>query len=220
LYAPDDFSEAHNLADEYPDKLQQLKELFWAEAGRNNALPIHRKEGTAGRPSWTAGTRKFAFYAGTTRIPAAQAPPTLNRSYSVAADINVPPSGARGVLVTHGGRHGGFGLYAKDGRLIFHYNLAGLERYEIASNRPLLHGKHRVEMQFDYDGGGIGKGATVELFEDGQLIGSGRVERTMTRFYTLDAQFDVGEDTGTPVSEDYAVPFGFEGLSMLELELR
>jgi arylsulfatase len=220
LYAPDDFSQARNVADESPEKLRQLKELFWAEAARHNALPIHRGEGRAGRPSWTAGRSHFIFLPGTVRIPTAQAPNTLNRSYTIAADVDVPAAGASGVLVTHGGRHGGFGLYVLNGRLVYHYNLADAARYEVVSTRPLSPGAHRLEARFDYDGGAIGNGATVTLLEDGVEIGSGRIARTMTRFYTIDAQFDVGEDTGSPVSEDYTVPFRNDGLRRLEITLR
>ena len=81
-------------------------------------------------------------------------------------------------------------------------------------------GDHQIEVQFNYDGGDIGLGAQVILLEDGQAIGSGRVERTMTRFYTIDAQFDVGQDTGSPVTETYEVPFPFEGLRKLEVNLQ
>jgi len=211
-----DYSEAHNLADRYPERLRQLQELYWAEAARNGALPIHRNEGGDGKPSWTANQTRFTFFPGTVRLPTAAAPLSINRSFDIVADLDVPDAGANGVIVTHGGLPGGYSFYVKNNRLIFHYNLAGLAQYHIVAQRPLSTGAHRVEMRFDYDGGGNGKGGAVSLLEDGVRIGQGRVEKTLPRLYSLDAQFDVGEDTGSPISDDYALPFRLSGLKRVE----
>ena len=207
-----DFSEANDVSAQNPEKLKELQAVYWAEAERNNALPIHRGEGGDGKPSWVAGQTTFTFQAGVTRLPSAAAPATVNRSFTIQADVTIPPSGARGVLATHGGRGGGWGLYLLEGKLVFAYNYADIARYAVVSKSGIGAGTHIIEARFDYDGGGTGRGATVTLLADGKAIGSGRIEKTLPRFFGLDAMFDVGLDTGSPISEDYRVPFAFSGL--------
>jgi arylsulfatase len=210
-----DFSQSRDLAGQHPERLRELQVLFWAEAGRNGALPIHRGEGSEGKPSWIGSRREFGFQPGTARLLTANAPATVNRSFTVRAMVDLSGADRDGMLVTHGGRTGGYGLYILGGRLVFRYNLAGIDQYEIASERPLSASTTELGLEFAYDGGGPGRGATVTLRSNGTVIGQGRVERTLPRFYGLDAMFDVGLDTGSPVSEDYALPFRSSALRRL-----
>ena len=214
-----DFSESVDLAKKHPDRLAALQDLYWAEAARNNALPIHRGEGGEGKPSWIGSQTRFTFYPGTTRLLTANAPPTVNRSFYITAEVELSEGRADGMLVTHGGRSGGYGFYVLHGKLVFHYNLAGIQRFDIVSTRPLATGRHELEARVVYDGGGRGQGATVTLKQDGLEIGSGRIDRTLPRLYALDAMFDVGTDTGSPVSEGYAVPFTSAALRKLQFEV-
>lgn len=94
---------------------------------------------------------------------------------------------------------------------MFHYNLAGVERYTIAGKDKLIPGRHVITLDFNYDGGGLGKGGTATLTVDGKKVASGHLKRTIPFRMSLDETLDIGEDTGTPISEDYQVPFKFTG---------
>jgi hypothetical protein len=153
----------------------------------------------------------FTYYPGMVRIPEATAPDLKNKSYRISADVNIPAGGADGVLMTQGGRFNGLGLYVLQGKPVFYYNLVGVERTSIAGKDALTPGKHTVEVSFKYDGGGIGKGGLVSLTVDGNKVAEQKLVRTIPFRVSADETFDVGEDTGTPVSEDYHVPFKFTG---------
>jgi arylsulfatase len=115
------------------------------------------------------------------------------------------------MLLTHGGRFAGYGLYVLKGKPVFLYNLAGVARYSVAGKEALKPGKHIILFDFKYDGGGLGKGGKGTLQVDGKTVATGRIERTLPFRVSLDETLDCGEDTGTPVSEDYRVPFKFTG---------
>jgi arylsulfatase len=112
--------------------------------------------------------------------------------------------------MTQGGRFNGIGLYLLAGKPVFHYNLVGVARYTVASPEKLAPGKHVVIVDFKYDGG-LGKGGTATILVDDKQVAQGRIERTIPFRMSLDETLDIGEDTGTPVSEDYHVPFKFTG---------
>ncbi len=210
-----DFSEAGNLADKEPAKLRQLQDLFWIEAAKYNVLPLDNSKverfDVSIRPSLTRGRSVFTYYAGQTRIPEGTAPDLKNKSFKIGADVTIPAAGADGVIATQGGRFNGWGLYLDQGKPVFHYNLAGVQRFTVAGKAKLAPGKHVVVVDFKYDGGGIGKGATVTISVDDKPVAKGRVDRTYAFRVALDETLDIGEDTGTPVSEDYHVPFKFTG---------
>jgi hypothetical protein len=134
-----------------------------------------------------------------------------NKSYKIAADVEIPESGAEGVIATQGGRFNGWGLYLLAGKLTFHYNLVGVQRTTVADQNKLAAGKHTVVVDFKYDGPGLGKGGTATLLVDGKEVASGSIPRTIPFRISADETLDFGEDTGTPVSEDYKVPFKFTG---------
>jgi arylsulfatase len=211
----DDFSQAVNLADTEPAKLRELQDLFWIEAAKYDVLPLDNSKverfDVSIRPSLTRGRSVFTYYAGQTRIPEGTAPDLKNKSFKIGADVDIPAAGADGVIATQGGRFNGWGLYLLRGKPVFHYNLAGVQRFTVAGEEMLAPGKHVVLVDFKYDGGGIGKGATVTINVDDKPVAQGRVDRTYAFRVALDETFDVGEDTGTPVSEDYHVPFKFTG---------
>jgi arylsulfatase A-like enzyme len=216
LYNVDqDFSESHDLASKEPDKLRKLQDLFWAETGKYNVLPIDNSRverfDVSLRPSLTRGRTEFIYYPGMTRIPEGSAPDFKNKSYSILAEVEIPSGGAEGVLMTQGGRFNGLGLYLLAGKPVFHYNLVGVERTTIASSNRLAPGKHTIVVDLKYDGPGIGKSASATLLVDGQKVGEGRIPRTIPFRVSADETLDIGEDTGTPVSEDYQVPFHFTG---------
>ncbi len=211
----DDFSESENLADKKPEKLREMQELFWREAAKHNVLPLDNSRverfDVGIRPSLTRGRSVFTYYAGQTRIPEGAAPDLKNKSFRIAADVDIPAAGAEGVIVTQGGFFNGCALYLLGGKPVFHYNLAGVHRATIAGNEALSPGRHVVLVDFKYDGGGIGKGAAVSISVDQKPVAAGRVEHTIPFRVSADETLDIGEDTGTPVCDDYKVPFKFTG---------
>lgn len=209
-----DFSQAKNLAAENPKKLEEMKLLFYGEARKYGVLPIDSTKvprlDVSLRPSLTEGKTEFTYYDNMRRIPEGTAPDFKNKSHTITAEIEIPEGGADGVLVTQGGRFGGWGLYILDDKPVYVYNVANLERYEI-KGKPLKPGKHTIKYEFDYDGGGAGKGGNGRLYVDGKKVAEGRIDRTMGYRISLDETFDIGSDAGEPVSEDYHVPFDFQG---------
>ena len=211
----EDFSEANNLAAKEPAKLKEMQDLFWKEAEKYNVLPIENSRinrfDVNIRPSLTRGRDQFTYYPGLVRIPEGAAPDIKNKSFSIRAEVVMPKTGAQGMLLTHGGRFSGYGLYLVKGTPVFTYNLAGVARYRIAGKNKLKPGKHTILFDFKYDGGGLGKGGTGTLLVDGKKVAQGRIERTLPFRLSLDETLDCGEDTGTPVNEEYQVPFKFTG---------
>jgi arylsulfatase len=219
-----DFSEASDLAAKQPKKLRDLQDLFWVEAAKYNVLPVDNSKAerldVSLRPSLTRGRTEFTYYPGMTRIPEGSAPDFKNKSYRIAAEVDIPEGGAEGVLMTQGGRFNGLGLYLLQGRPVFYYNLVGVDRTTVAGKNKLAQGKHTIELIFKYDGGGIGKGGLATLTVDGNEVAQQKLARTIPFRVSADETFDVGEDTGTPVSEDYHVPFKFTGnLKKVMIEL-
>ena len=210
-----DFSEAVNLADKYPDKLRELQLLFYAEAAKYSVLPLDHSTfarlDVSIRPSLTRGRTEFTYYGGLTRIPEGAAPDVKNRSFRITAEVVVPEGGGEGVVVTQGGLPGGWALLLRGGRSVFHYNMLNLTHFDIGAKEALSPGKHTLVFDFKYDGGGIGKGGTGTISVDGKQVAQGRIANTVPVRFSFDETFDVGEDTGTPVSEDYDVPFKFTG---------
>jgi arylsulfatase len=214
-HVAEDFSEAVNLATKNPDKLHELQLLFYAEAARYNVLPLDHSRmprlDVSIRPSLTRGRTEFTYYGNIARIPEAAAPDVKNKSFRITADVVLPRGNEHGVILTQGGLSAGYVLMFKDGKPIFHYNLANVAHDTIAGKDSLAPGKHTVVFDFKYDGAGIGKGGAGTMSVDGKQVAQGRIANTMPVRFSFDETFDIGEDTGTPVSEDYDMPFKFTG---------
>jgi len=215
----EDFSQANDLAAKNPDKLKELQAAFDVEAKKYNVYPLDSsfasRADPAIRPSLTRGRSEFTYYPGMVRIPEGSAPDFKNKSWTAAAAVSIPDSGASGVLATIGGRFGGLALLMRDNKPEFAYALSNQpdQKYRIISDQPLSAGNHLIRVKFDYDGGGIGKGATGTLLVDEKQVAQGKIPKTIGVRFSLDETFDVGEDMGTPVIEDYAdkMPFAFTG---------
>jgi arylsulfatase len=203
-----DWTQAHDLAKQRPEKVEELKRLFELEAMKYNVFPLDDRKAEranpdlAGRPQVVHGNSQLLF-PGMRRIQENAVINTKNKSHSVTAEIEVPESGADGVIVAQGGSMGGWSLYVLDGKLKYYYNFLGMLHFEVAATSKLPPGKHQARMEFAYDGGGIGKGAAIALFLDGKQVGQGRVERTHALFFSMDETLEVGCDMGEPVSPDY-----------------
>jgi arylsulfatase len=107
------------------------------------------------------------------------------------------------VIISQGGAFGGWTLYAKDGKPAYCYNLLGIRRFKIHGDATIPAGEHQVRMEFTYDGGGLGKGGTAKLFIDGAQVGEGRLDATVPMVFSGDETTDLGQDTGTPVTDDF-----------------
>jgi arylsulfatase len=203
-----DFSQARDLAADRPDKLRELQRLWLIEATKYNVLPMDDRgaerlePGLAGRPTLIRG-RSQLFFPGMGRLSENSVLSVKNKSFSVTAELEVPPGGADGVVIAQGGRFGGWSLYARDGRLRFVYNVLGLQAFTTEADVPVPDGRHQVRMEFTYDGGGLAKGGDVVLFHDGDPVGRGRVEATQPMIFSADETTDIGHETGTTVSTDY-----------------
>ena len=210
-----DFSQAVDLADRYPDRLRDLQLLFYAEAARYDVLPLDHdrmyRMDVSIRPSLKAGRSEYVYHGGIARIPEAAAPDIKNKSFRIRADVVLPKGGEQGVLVTQGGISAGYALMLEAARPVFHYNFASVAHYRIAAEKALQPGRHSIVFDFAHDGGGLGKGGTGTLSVDGEPVARGRIEKTVPFRISLDETFDVGRDTGTPVTDSYDVPFRFTG---------
>jgi arylsulfatase A-like enzyme len=209
LYGPQDWTQAHDLASENPQKLAELQRLFLLEAARYNVFPLDDRRverfnpDLAGRPQLIRGRSQLLFR-GMSRLSENSVVVIKNKSHAITAQVVVPDGGAEGVMISQGGAFGGWSLYATDGgRPAYCYNLFGLQRFKVYGQQPIPAGEHQVRAEFAYDGGGLGKGGTVTLYLDGQKVGEGRVEATEPMVFSGDETTDLGSDTATPVSDDY-----------------
>lgn len=219
LYHVDtDFSQANNLAVEYPDRLRELQDLFLIEAAKYQVFPLdprvtERENPTlAGRIDLLGDRQSVTYRGGMRRFTEETTPNVKNRSHTITADVEIPGAGATGVIVAQGGRFGGWSLYCADGRIRYDYNYFDLAHYVVGADEVLTPGRHEVRMEFQYDGEGHGLGGNVVLVVDGVKVAAGRVEKTIPYYFSFDETLDVGVDLGTPVSEDYpAVDNAFSG---------
>ncbi len=222
-----DWTQYSDVAEANPAKVREMTDLMFAEFARYQVLPLDASVATRmvlPRPS-VAGDRRVFNYPGVpvTGIPRGTAPDLLNTSYIIVADIDLPQGGAEGVIVTDGGRFGGYGLYLLKGKPVFLWNLLDLKRVRWEGPQALAAGKHTLEYEFSYDGlgfatlafdevSGIGRGGTGTFKVDGKVVSTQTMERTVPLTLPWDETFDIGSDTGTPVDDqDYQVPFKFTG---------
>ena len=203
-----DWSQAHDLSKENPEKLHELQRLWLIEATRYKVLPLDDRMAekfnpeTAGRPILIKGNTQLLF-TGMGRLTENCVLNIKNKSHSVTAEITVPDKGAEGVIVSQGANIGGWSLYAHEGKLKYCYNWGGFKNFFVESADPIPAGEHQVRMEFVYAGGGMGKGGVATLFVDGQKVGEGNIDATLATVFSADDGLDVGSDDGAPVSPDY-----------------
>ncbi|RZK69638.1 MAG: arylsulfatase, partial [Rhodococcus sp. (in: high G+C Gram-positive bacteria)] len=214
-YLPDDFSQAHNVAADHPDRLEELKQLWWREAERNRALPL------LGGMSIFFGllppmptTTRFTFKGDVQNVQRGMVPRVAGRSYAIEANLHVPDDGAEGVIVANADFIGGFALWV-DGTGILHhtYSFLGVETYRQASEQKIPTGDVTVKMLFETDAPKPGSGGHVSLWANDELIGEGDMPRTVPVAFSSYAGMDVGRDNGLVVDRDYEdkAPYRFTG---------
>jgi len=203
-----DWSQAHDLSKEMPDKLHELQRLWVIEATRNNVLPMDDRGAErfdpdiAGRPVLIRGNTQV-LATGMGGLNENGIVNIKNKSHSITAQVVVPNGEpANGVIISQGGIGGGWMFYVKDGMLTYIYNFVGLRRTVVTATKALPSGTHQVRMEFAYDGGGVAKGGKVTLFVDGKPVGQGRIEQTAPIVFSCDETSDVGVKRGSPMTPE------------------
>jgi arylsulfatase A-like enzyme len=218
----EDYSQADDLAAKNPAKLKEMQALFLQEAEKYGVFPLQNSSFARAiepRPSAIAGKTVFTYSGENPGIPLGNAPNILNKSFTITAEIEVPKGGGEGMIVTAGGRFGGFGLYILKGKPVFTYNLLDLKRTRWEGGvgaadwmgDSLAQGKHTIVFDFTYDGPGVAKGGSGVLRVDGKVLATEKLEHTVPFILPADETFDVGVDLRTPVDDSYQVPFHFTG---------
>jgi arylsulfatase len=230
-----DFSQTTDLAAQNPQKVKEMKEAFIAEAKKYQVFPLDASVAArivVPRPNITAGRTEFVYTHPMVGLPQGDSPGLLNSSYTVSADINVPAGGAEGMLLTSGGRFGGYGFYLKNSKPVWLWNMVDLERLKWEGAEPLSPGKHKLEFDFVYQGkgagtlafnnfSGVGGPGTGSLKLDGKVVATKTMAKTLPMILQWDESFDIGSDTLTGVNDaDYQPPFRFTGtLNKLTIKL-
>jgi arylsulfatase A-like enzyme len=223
----EDYSQAHDLAAQNPEKLRELQDMWWSEASRYNVLPLDGRKTERlnaelqGRPSPTGGRDTFTYYPGVVALPAGSAPNVLNKSFSITAEFEAAADAPDGCIFSLGGSDGGYGLYIADNHAVFASNFLGRETTRVTSTDPLPAGPVTVRAEFEYDGGGLGKGGVLKLFINDQAAGEARVKQTQAITLGLGGALDIGEDSGSAVDEEYTPPNRFAGdIRQVTVELK
>jgi arylsulfatase len=219
----EDPTQFNDLATRMPEKLLELQNLFYSEAKKYNVLPLDNStlaRWNTPRPSLTAGRTVFTYSGELTGLPASAAPSILDKSYTITAEVDIPEGGAEGMIVTQGGRFGGYGLFLSKGefgfgrgKVVFLYNLLDLKR-TTWEGPELSAGKHTIVFDFKAEGPSLGEGGTGVLYVDGKEAAKNSMEHTTPITFPEDETFDIGQDTRTGVAlieYRYDVPFKFTG---------
>ena len=216
----EDFNELNDLSAKQPEKLREMIERWFAEAGKYNVLPLDDRgvqraidQLPSNRPATIA-----TYYPGTTQVPRTNSPNFRNRSFSLTADVEIPSGGAEGVLLALGGRFAGFSFFVQNNRLNFVYNFFGLERYVVTATETMPTGAAKLRMEFTSTGDNKGAAA---LFINDRKVGEGAIPKTVPLTFGLSEGMTTGRDPSTPVTETYQSPFAFTGkLKKVVLELK
>ncbi len=214
-----DWSCAHDIADENPEKLAEMKAIFFAEAEKYNVLPIDMRgemvlnSAIADRPTLLGDRKEMTLGAGMGGLKEACFLNMKNTSFTITAEVEVQPGRQTdGVIFAQGGRFGGYALYVKDGVPAFCYNFVSMDRYYAKADKKLTDERNQIKVDFKYDGGGFGKGGNLTLSVNSEVWATGRADNTMGFFYSFDETVEVGKYSATPVTEDFTVKdSGFQG---------
>ncbi|SHN92263.1 Arylsulfatase [Bathymodiolus heckerae thiotrophic gill symbiont] len=207
----EDFSLANNLADKYPQKVAEMEALFMGEAEKYHALLIDDRviarmnPAIAGRPDLLGVRTTLTLYSGMDGMLENTFMNVKNRSKTITAEVVIPKGGANGVILSQGGRFGGWSLYIKDGKPAYTYNYLGLEHFTVSSTSTIAAGDATILLNFVYDGGGLGKGGEATLSVNGKTVAKGRIEKTQPLIFSADETADVGLDNQTPVAEGIGI---------------
>ena len=204
-----DWSQAHDLSKEMPEKLREMQDLFMIEAAKYNVFPLDDRRyerfnaARAGRPDLPGGRTSMTFYAGMDHLMENTVLNIKNRSYSVTAEVEVAEGQTDGVIVAQGGRFGGWSLYVKDGAPKFAYNYFDQTIYYVEGTEKLPAGTVNVRYHFDFTDKKPGGGGTGRLYINDKLVGEARIDKTVANIFAADETMDIGADLAMPVTDDY-----------------
>lgn len=207
----EDFSLTRDLAGRHPQKLKDMEALFMVEAEKYHVLPIDDRTvervnaALAGRPDVMAGRKSLTLNDGMNGMLENTFINVKNQSKLITADVEIPEGGANGVILAQGGRFGGWSLYLADGKPAYTCNVLGLEQFTASGTQALPPGPAQIVLDFEYDGGGLGKGGVATLSVGGRQIAEGRIEKTQPLIFSADETADVGLDNQTPVVEGIGI---------------
>ena len=213
-YLPDDFSQADDIAAQHPEKVRELRDLFWAEAEKYKVLPL------LGGLSFYFGLlppipaqTTYTYYGDVQNIASGMIPRIYNHSYAISADLVIPEGGAEGVIVAEADHLGGFSLFVEGGKLRHTYSMMGVLVYRQESDTTLPAGEVTVRLEFHADAPKPATGGDVRLFANAKEIGKGRMDFTVPLRFSGYAGMDIGRDNGGVVDRNYAnrAPFTFTG---------
>jgi arylsulfatase len=221
LYHTDvDRSELHNLAAENPDKVRELQNLWFAEAGANIAFPLDDRSPLeillTPRPVLAPPRNRYVYFPGAAEVPESQAVNIRNRSYAIGALVDIPAKGAQGVLFARGSPFGGHALYVKDNRLHYIYNWIGMTKQLIVATEELPIGENLIlSASFDKSGEDPPGTATglLSLWHGDAKVGEGQIKTQPGKFMIAGEGLCIGRDGGAPVTDDYPgeEPWPFTG---------
>ncbi len=208
----EDFSMSNNLAAVYPEKLEEMRKIFYEEGLKYNVFPLDVRGGyvlaypdRVGRPTIMGDRKEITLYEGMGGLSEHAFISLKNHSYEITAEVEVSPGYTDGVVFAQGGRFGGYSLYVKDGIPCFCYNWLSMERYYIRSSKPICDQRNQIRFKFEYDGGGRNKGGNGTLYINNEKVAEGRINHTMGNQISFDETADVGCQHTTPVTEEYSI---------------
>ncbi len=209
-HVENDFSMSDDLAAQMPEKVEEMKKIFFDEGLKYNVFPMETRSEVimvpklAGRPTAFGSRTELTLHDGMS-IPNLAFIDVKNRSFTLTAEVEVSKDHTDGVIFAIGGRFGGMSLYVKDEKPCFCYNYVRQEYYYVKSEKPLTDERNQIVLDFKYDGGGIGKGGLATLYVNNQKVAEGRIDNTIMNQWSFDETVDVGEQISTPVTEEYTV---------------
>ena len=202
----DDFSLVNNIAEENPEKLEEMIALFESEAIKNNAYPLDDRlyerfnAAIAGRPDLMGDRKSLTLAQGMEGMLENTFLNVKNTSKEIVANVTLTGDDS-GIILCQGGKFGGWALYMDNGKPAYTYNYFGLNEYTVRSNKAIESSNAEIKLEFEYDGSGVGKGGTAKLYVDGNLVAEGRIDKTQPAVFSADETADVGKDDATQVAD-------------------
>jgi len=218
-----DRSEVNELSEQYPDKLEFLKTLWYHEAGKYQGYPLEDRGPlevlTTPRPQLAPPRDRYIYYPGTAEVPEGAAVNVRNRSFKIAANVEMGAAGGDGVLFSHGGGYGGHSLFVQNGRLHYVYNWLGEVEQHVSSNVDIPAGLCVLGMAFEKTGNDaqFSSLGTVTLYINDEAVGEVDMKTQPGKFMLAGEGLNVGKDRGSPVTRLYAAPFVFSGGTIKEV---